>query len=154
VPQCNVAPCICHRNQVVLEEGDFDADRPRFGAACTVEVADVTCTGGGAIDIKRLVSDVVMSKYLNVKLEGPWVIGSADSEVDRTLERCLQTMRPLEKCEASFRVKLDTERNCFEGIEKSNAGCWVLVDCVIKIDNCLNADPVYRDSRTQIVSSG
>ena len=62
--------------KVILEEGDSSVDRPRFGSVCTVKAENVSCSG--EISVERLKSE--LSKYLGAE---EWVLGGAESEVDR-----------------------------------------------------------------------
>ncbi len=131
--------------KVVLEEGDLNNPLPRFGAACAVSAEEVSCSG--AVDLTRLKSDSAVSKHLSKKGQnedddGLWVVGMGDTEVDRTLERCLQTMRVGERSECSIRAKIDADKNCVQGL--SSADGWVHVECELRLDRCINADPIYK----------
>ena len=130
--------------KVVHAEGDRRADLPRFGATGQIRLDRVACSG--QISLDRLTSDFAYSKYFHRVHSGEVQIGNADSEVDKTLEKCIQSMHKGERCEAALRVRLNLRWN---GLEEeadtaSSASVWLHVECHIHLETLLNAQPIYK----------
>ena len=70
-------------------------------------------------------------------------IGNADSEIDRTLERAVQSMRPGEIARATMRSTLHTAKNKGAAAD-DKAEEWVTVEARLKLDALLNAQPIYK----------
>jgi FK506-binding protein 4/5 len=67
-------------------------DRPREGGKCIVNIDDIV-TENIALDE---VQHATLSIYLDSEFNGSLIIGDSDTDIDRSLERCIQTMLPME----------------------------------------------------------
>ncbi len=130
-------------SKIVTCEGEKRrSDLPRFGATGQIRLTDVDV--GGAIDTDRLLNDFSVSKYFNRVHSGEVQIGNADSEVDKALERCIQSMYLGERCDATLRVKLRLRLNGLDhGLNDENND-WATIECKIHLESLLNAQPIYK----------
>lgn len=67
-------------------------DRPREGGKCVVNIDDIV-TENIALDE---VQHATLSIYLDSEFNGSLIIGDSDTDIDRSLERCIQTMLQME----------------------------------------------------------
>lgn len=67
-------------------------DRPREGGKCIVIIDDIVTENVALAEIQQ----TTVSVYLGLQFNGSLVIGDSDTDVDRSLERCIQTMLCLE----------------------------------------------------------
>ena len=129
--------------KIITLEGDRRQDRPRFGATGQVVISGLSCSGG--IGIEELTDDFFYSKYFNKNHSGEVQIGNADSEVDKTLERCIRSMYPGEKCEAAMRVRFDLAKNLKSlSAEPSKPELWIEIECKLFLESLLNAQPIFK----------
>jgi len=127
-------------NKTVIREGDLDQVRPRFGATGELQVALVSVEGFEKADC--LVNDVSISKYFNEEQHCEFDIGSAQTAVDKALEKCLQSFLPGEFSLLSFNVFIENSYN-----QKSKVilePFWVTIVCEVSILSLLNAEPIYK----------
>jgi FK506-binding protein 4/5 len=67
-------------------------DRPREGGKCVVNIDDIV-TENIALDE---VQHATLSIYLDSEFNGSLIIGDSDTDIDRSLEGCIQTMLQME----------------------------------------------------------
>jgi len=122
----------------VIEEGDIDAWQPRFCSSGTVGLEILNCTG---ITNEKLYEDPLMSKYLSGSPTFEFILGSAETELDRQLERCISTCFPEQKAHFNMRVLLEPEYN---GSSRSEDPEWITLEFRLQLINLLNAQPIYQ----------
>lgn len=127
--------------KIVLEEAPnfMYTDPPKFGAALKIHLEITSVTG---ITQTELREDFFYSQWFNKIHSGEVILGFADTEVDRTLEKCLYSMREGELCEAALRAKFDVQRNKREKVDLKEV--WIDIECKIQLESVVNADPVYK----------
>ena len=102
----------------------------------------MSCSG---LTLEQLTNDFYYAKYFNTVHSGEIQIGNGDSEIDTTLERCVQSMHSGEVAEATLRTKFDLARNRrgpSPGDSKNDI--WVEINCKIHLESLLNAQPIYK----------
>jgi len=127
----------------VLKEGDLDTWRPRQGATGEIEIVLNSVSG---IDQNILQNDSKTSKYFQTKDGGErreFFLGSADTEVDRTLEKCLQNFLVGEKSQVTMRSLIEPDLNR-KKTQVDSEPVWVIIDCTLSLLTLLNADPIYK----------
>jgi tetratricopeptide (TPR) repeat protein len=85
----NLQAVICHKE--IIAEGVW-GDRPREGGKCVVIIDDII-TENIALDE---ILQAAMSIFLSSEFSGSLIIGDSDTDIDRSLERCIQTMLLME----------------------------------------------------------
>ncbi|KDR23964.1 peptidyl-prolyl cis-trans isomerase FKBP4 [Zootermopsis nevadensis] len=85
----NSQSILCHKE--IITQGVW-GDRPREGGKCTVIIDDIV-TENIALDE---VQHATMSIYLGLEFNGSLIIGDSDTDIDRSLERCIQAMLHME----------------------------------------------------------
>ena len=126
--------------KIVIQEGDRHRDKMQFGATGLLKIGAPVEVHG--ITLEELTDDFFFSKYFNRLHSGEVQMGNADSEIDRTLETCLGSMRPGEKCRAVMRTRLRIQKNKRERVELKEV--WVDVDCELHLESVLNATPIAK----------
>lgn len=81
----NSQAVLCHKE--IITQGVW-GDRPREGGKCIVIIEDIV-TENIALDE---VQHATLSIYLGLEFNGSLIIGDSDTDIDRSLERCIQTM--------------------------------------------------------------
>lgn len=128
----------------VTKEGDLDTWRPRQGATGEIEV---TLNSVSGIDQNILENDPSVSRYFQIKAAGgrrEFEIGSADTEVDRTVEKCLQSFLVGEIGHVTMRSLIEPDLNKKKAEVADTEPVWIIIDCIINLVTLLNADPVYK----------
>lgn len=80
---------LCHKE--IITEGVW-GDRPREGGKCIVIIDDIVTENIALAEIQ----ETAVSVYLGLQFNGSLIIGDSDTDVDRSLERCIQTMLCME----------------------------------------------------------
>lgn len=75
----------------VITEGVW-GDRPREGGKCVVVIDDIVTENIALEEIQQ----AAVSVYLGLQFNGSLTIGDSDTDIDRSLERCIQTMLCME----------------------------------------------------------
>jgi len=130
--------------KTVLKEGDLDTWRPRQGATGEVEV---TLTSVSGIEQNILENDPRISRYFQIQDVGgrrEFELGSADTEVDRTFEKCLQSFFVGEIGQVTMRSLIEPHLNGRKNEVLDIEPVWIIIDCSINLVTLLNADPVYK----------
>jgi len=130
--------------KIVSKEGDLGTWRPRQGATGEIEILLKSVSG---IDEKILKNDTAVSQYFQTKEDGErreFEIGSADTEVDRTVEKCLQNFLVGEKSQVTMRSLIEPDLNRKKVEVVDTEPVWVIIDCSIHLVTLLNADPIYK----------
>jgi len=77
-----------------------------------------------------------------------FLIGSAETEVDRTLEKCLQSFLPGEVSHVTMRSLVEPALNTKVTPQLqsslSREPVWVIIECELDLASLLNAEPVYK----------
>jgi FK506-binding protein 4/5 len=81
----NSQDVICRKE--IITQGVW-GDRPREGGKCIVIIDDII-TENIALDELR---QAAVSIYLGLEFNGSLIIGDSDTDIDRSIERCIQTM--------------------------------------------------------------
>jgi hypothetical protein len=89
IEMVNSQAIVCRKE--IITQGVW-GDRPREGGKCTV-IIDGIVTENIALDE---VQHAMLSIYLGLKFDGSLIIGDSDTDIDRSLERCIQTMLQME----------------------------------------------------------
>lgn len=126
-------------SKVIKVVGNPHVELPRFGATCQLRITQLQCSG---ISLEALTGDFFYSKYFNAVHSGEIQIGNADSEVDRTLEKCVQSMHSGEKSFVTLRTLFDIQKNKRDKV--STADVWIEVNCQIFLESLLNAQPIHK----------
>ncbi|GFG29185.1 hypothetical protein Cfor_05004 [Coptotermes formosanus] len=75
----------------IITEGVW-GDRPREGGKCVVIIDDIVTENVTLDEIQQ----AAVSVYLGLQFNGSLIIGDSDTDIDRSLERCIQTMLCME----------------------------------------------------------
>eukprot|EP00088_Acartia_fossae_P055124 TRINITY_DN6400_c0_g1_i4.p1 TRINITY_DN6400_c0_g1~~TRINITY_DN6400_c0_g1_i4.p1 ORF type:complete len:325 (-),score=44.23 TRINITY_DN6400_c0_g1_i4:643-1617(-) len=129
--------------KTVIEEGDLDSWQPRFASSGTV-VFEIVGPRGSSLE--QVQSDETLTKYL-ASSPCDFVIGSAETELDRQLERCFQMMYLNEHSQFNVRVLLEPNLNGGVGKLAGSEGKepeWINLEISLKLESLLNADPIYK----------
>jgi len=123
--------------KTVLEEGDVDAWQPRFGSSGSVSFEILNTSGK---TVQQIQEDPLITKYLSTPSTFEFVLGTAETELDRQLERCISTCFPDQKALFNVRVLLESEFNGGpSGVEPE----WLSLELRLTLTNLLNAQPIY-----------
>jgi hypothetical protein len=85
----NSQAVICHKE--IIAEGVW-GDRPREGGKCVIMIEDIVTENIALDEIQQ----AALSIYLSSEFSGSLIIGDSDTDIDRSLERCIQTMQHME----------------------------------------------------------
>jgi len=127
--------------KTVLEEGERNEWQPRFGSTGTVDIEILEVTG---IPQEELCSNRLLSKYLAECPSIQFSIGSADTEVDRQLERCIQACYPGQYAQFGMRVLLEPEYNSKMKVQENAEPEWISVEFKLRLESLLNAEPIFK----------
>ncbi|XP_023329569.1 peptidyl-prolyl cis-trans isomerase FKBP62 [Eurytemora carolleeae] len=127
--------------KTVIEEGDTSSWKPRIGASGSISFSLLNLTG---IVEDQLCNDVLLSKYFSSS-PCEFLIGSAETEVDRQLEKCIQSCYPGQIAQFNMRVLLEPEyngagRGGLDVVEPD----WISLEFKLNLETLLNAQPVYK----------
>jgi len=127
--------------KTVIEEGDRDSWLPRFGSSGSM-VFNILSTSGATE--QQICSNDTIGKYLSSS-PCEFIIGSAETELDRQVERCIQMMQLNEFSQFNMRILLEPNLNGGVGkISDKLEPDWLSVELTIKLDSLFNADPIYK----------
>jgi len=129
--------------KTVISEGDLSSWQPRFGSSGSMIFNILTVTG---VTEDQIQADEFLTRYLATS-PCEFIIGTAETEVDRQIERCLEMMLPNEHSQFNVRILLEPNLNGGIGVvENGNVKepDWISVEIDIKLENLLNADPIYK----------
>lgn len=137
--------------KTVLEEGELDSWKPRFGSTGEVRLELSTVSG---LPLDQL-SCLNISKYflnpapaltedLRNVFDASFCIGAGETEIDRQVERCIQTCYPGQVAQFTLRVLLEPELNGGSGTVSSIEPEWIILDFELTLTSLLNADPIYK----------
>lgn len=85
----NYRGVLCRKE--IITEGVW-GDRPREGGKCVVIIDDIVTENVALDEIQQ----AAVSVYLGLQFNGSMIIGDSDTDIDRSLERCIQTMLRME----------------------------------------------------------
>ncbi|PNF35974.1 hypothetical protein B7P43_G03542 [Cryptotermes secundus] len=80
---------ICHKEMIA--EGVW-GDRPREGGKCVIIIDDIVTENIALDEIQWAAASV----YLSSDFNGSLIVGDSDTDIDRSLERCIRTMLHME----------------------------------------------------------
>jgi len=127
--------------KTIILEGDVDSWPPRFGSSGSIQFNIINISGASH---EQIISTETLSRYF-VSSPCEFIIGSAETELDRQLERCIQMMQLNESSQFNMRVLLEPNLN--GGIGKLKDVCepdWISIELNITLDSLCNADPIYK----------
>lgn len=132
----------CIWSKTVLVEGDWSVARPRMGAAGEISLTVKSVQG---LEDRELRGDLAISRYFHspekeAKCEVR--LGTAETGVDRSLEKCLGSFLVGEKSRIILRVFLEPGYNCKAGV--SMEPMWVTLEVVVCLMTLTNAEPIYK----------
>jgi len=128
--------------KTVIEEGDIDTWKPRFGSTAIVSYTIIACNG---VSQNQLCSDKLLSNYFALS-PCELVLGSAHTEIDRQLERCVESCYLNQLAQFNMRALLEPEYNGRVGScsTTDSEPQWISIELELKLESLLNADPIYK----------
>jgi len=132
----------CTWSKTVLVEGDWSVARPRLGAAGEISLTVESVQG---LQETELRGDLATSRYFHSpdkEASCEVRLGTAETCVDRSLEKCLGSFLVGEKSRIVLRVFLDPSYNCKAGV--SMEPVWVTLEVLVCLITLTNAEPIYK----------
>jgi len=132
----------CTWSKTVLVEGDWSVARPRLGAAGEISLTVESVQG---LEERELRGDLATSRYFHSpdkEASCEVRLGTAETSVDRSLEKCLGSFLVGEKSRIILRVFLDPSYNCKAGV--SLEPVWVTLEVLVCLITLTNAEPIYK----------
>jgi len=136
-------------------------DKSQLMSSTTVDKSQLV--SNTTVDKSQLMSSTTISNYFSQLNEDKedggkqktsettnvieFLIGSAETEVDRTLEKCLQSFLPGEVSLVTMRSLIEPALNTKVTQLKpslSRESVWVILECELELASLLNAEPVYK----------